>query len=98
MTPPPRDPGLQPERTALAWHRTSLAAVTVCVVLALGAVRLEAAAIAVAAAALTCAAPWLALRSRSSPWTSLSRTVALVVVVAVVGGALAVQGLVVRAS
>ncbi|NEA19618.1 DUF202 domain-containing protein, partial [Streptomyces halstedii] len=35
MTGPPRDPGLQPERTRLAWRRTTLS----CTVVALLAVR-----------------------------------------------------------
>lgn len=49
---PPRDPGLQPERTSLAWQRTVVSVTLASVVLALGQLRAGIPALAVAAAAL----------------------------------------------
>jgi len=39
VTPPTRDPGLQPERTALAWQRTVLAVVIGAILLAVAGLR-----------------------------------------------------------
>lgn len=53
---PPRDPGLQPERTSLAWQRTVVSVTLASVVLALGQLRAGVPALAVAAAALAAVA------------------------------------------
>lgn len=50
--PPPRDPGLQPERTSLAWQRTVVSVTLASVVLALGQLRAGVPALAVSAAAI----------------------------------------------
>ncbi|MET9379375.1 DUF202 domain-containing protein [Streptomyces sp. NPDC003035] len=56
---PARDPGLQPERTRLAWRRTTLACTVVAVLAAKSAVRDEVTAAGIAGAALT-ALVWVA--------------------------------------
>lgn len=50
--PSARDPGLQPERTSLAWQRTVVSVTLASVVLALGQLRAGVPVVAVAAAAL----------------------------------------------
>ncbi|MEU3252014.1 DUF202 domain-containing protein [Streptomyces sp. NPDC006997] len=55
-----RDPGLQPERTRLAWRRTTLAGTVVAVLAVRASLRGGATATGAVAAAL-CLAPWLAL-------------------------------------
>ncbi|UUU20880.1 DUF202 domain-containing protein [Streptomyces sp. DSM 40750] len=56
--PPDRDPGLQPERTRLAWRRTTLTGVVIAVLAAKSALHGGPSAAGVVAAAL-CAVLWL---------------------------------------
>ncbi len=92
--PPPRDPGLQPERTALAWQRTALSTSMIAVVLAFACLRggfllgtLVAAGVAVAAGVTLFATRRAALRHRRiSPWTALVRIALLLGVLAVLAG------------
>ncbi|MGV9281465.1 DUF202 domain-containing protein [Streptomyces sp. NPDC003730] len=58
-TPQGRDPGLQPERTRLAWRRTTLSGTVVAVLAAKAALHGGATTLSVLAAALSCAL-WLA--------------------------------------
>ncbi|MEU8578258.1 DUF202 domain-containing protein [Streptomyces asoensis] len=55
----PRDPGLQPERTRLAWRRTTLASTVAAVLAVRAALRGEVSASGVVACALCCGL-WLA--------------------------------------
>lgn len=100
---PDRDPGLQPERTALAWRRTGLSAGLVSVVLALALVRLDLAPLAVGAALLAVitaviAMTWFpggSLAERPNhAWPALTRIVAVVLGIASFGAAAATVAIV----
>jgi len=98
MAPPDgRAPGVQPERTRLAWQRTTVSAAGVCAVAAMTAVRIGFPVLVVPASALALAAlvavvhhPRNVARTTGRDvWSSLLLTVGVVVTVALVGLAMA---------
>lgn len=92
------DPGLQPERTALSWQRTALSTSMIALLLAFACLRAGfplgtavAGVVAVAAAVVLFASRRRSARSHGiSPWTSLTRVAALLIVTAIVGAVLAI--------
>lgn len=92
------DDGAQPQRTALAWQRSLLAAVLGSLLVGLGALRRDVAPLALLAAATTLTLVVGVLlwtrRPAPGPWARLSRLVAAVGLVAAGGATLAVVGIV----
>ncbi|WP_265520917.1 DUF202 domain-containing protein [Oerskovia flava] len=97
-----RDPGLQPERTALAWQRTVLGVVISSLLLATAALRAQVAVVSVLAlllAVLSLVPTVLRRPDGGSPrdgrlysWDFLVRVVAMVVTLGVLGTVAAVAG------
>lgn len=85
------DPGLQPERTALAWQRTLLSSAGVGALVGFAAVRLGSPVVAVLAAALVAVSGGLLGSRVRDTWSSVRRATWLVVALGLAGLGLALQ-------
>ncbi|QYB06935.1 DUF202 domain-containing protein [Rhodococcus sp. USK10] len=97
------DPGLQPQRTALAWQRTGLSVLAASAAIGFAAYRLDAPLLAVGALVNSLVVGYLGIRhfpkgsaracSADDTWPTLLRTASVVAFTAVLGAGVSVAGM-----